>query len=629
LKTTYDASADPAKFQAELKKLRAETKFEALIQLIKPTYVGRIDGLASLTNRILKVTQKYYDTNANRMRTHTIAETNQKMQTLLQEIDRRNPPTDLPNLEQTLFQGLHESIQRKVLSTLHQLPPAYLSENLARYNALVKAATLGEDKERAIARQIRSVTAAPQNRSYTRSQQQRPGSGPRTFLAHGEHNEEEQETQENIRATTRGGLKYVCPATFMTTHPEDETYLMACMIEASIEMVDILYDEEEKCDGFAGVTIAEQALRTASGTRSPIKCFGCNGLPQFEQNNKAFHLWKDCPNKAQHTVWANFQKNLSLFRQERDRRRAEKQKYYGPQDDERTPAARTLTTNAHWNEMGYPSRSVKEQIDVIASNGTAPSVRRTMLAALKAKLGKGKLAEVDEDDDEEEEEERTSAIARIGKKRRKDKSGKILLMYMQKDNKEESPASSVPRTMLAASKGKYPLQIAYKLPHIQFPIGDGQTTQDSAKLTGLLDTGGCCMMGKLEYFLELQNVCPQFFHELFELNDQRYENINIGGLKDGIWITHLARIWIPYDHEGKIMRIEIGLSSELPVDMLYGVSFMRDTKMNISMGDNTVTSAYFGDTYDVVWRSPSNSPIEHIQHEAVKAPRVFLATAEE
>jgi hypothetical protein len=77
------------------------------------------------------------------------------------------------------------------------------------------------------------------------------------------------------------------------------------------------------------------------------------------------------------------------------------------------------------------------------------------------------------------------------------------------------------------------------------------------------------------------------------------------------------------------MRIIIGLSNELPVDILYGVSFMRDMNMHISMGDNTVTSAYFGDTYDLVWRAPINSPIEHIQHEAVKSLRVFLAAAKE
>jgi hypothetical protein len=52
------------------------------------------------------------------------------------------------------------------------------------------------------------------------------------------------------------------------------------------------------------------------------------------------------------------------------------------------------------------------------------------------------------------------------------------------------------RTMLAASKGKYPLRIAYALPHLKFPIGDGQTLQDRAYVTGLLDTGGCYMMGK-------------------------------------------------------------------------------------------------------------------------------------
>jgi hypothetical protein len=90
-------------------------------------------------------------------------------------------------------------------------------------------------------------------------------------------------------------LKYVCPATFMTTHPEDKTYLMACMIEASIEMVDILYDKEEERDGFAGVTIAEQALRTGQG--APSNVLGAMDFPNSNKTTKPFTCGKTVPIK--------------------------------------------------------------------------------------------------------------------------------------------------------------------------------------------------------------------------------------------------------------------------------------------------------------------------------------------
>jgi hypothetical protein len=83
------------------------------------------------------------------------------------------------------------------------------------------------------------------------------------------------------------------------------------------------------------------------------------------------------------------------------------------------------------------------------------------------------------------------------------------------------------------------------------------------------------MMGKLGWYQELHRVCPQFFDECFELAERRYESINIGGLKDGIWLTHVARLWMPYEDRGATMRIEIGLSSELPVDTLFGVNFQK------------------------------------------------------
>jgi hypothetical protein len=136
------------------------------------------------------------------------------------------------------------------------------------------------------------------------------------------------------------------------------------------------------------------------------------------------------------------------------------------------------------------------------------------------------------------------------------------------------------------------------------------------------------MMGKLEWDQELHKVCPKRFDDIFELAERRFESINIGGLKDGIWLTHVAILWMPYDDRGATMRIESGLSSELPVDTLFGVNFQRDTKMAIDLGTNKATSPYLGDTYDIVWRTPSNSDLGQIQHEAQKSPMVFVATGE-
>ena len=65
-------------------------------------------------------------------------------------------------------------------------------------------------------------------------------------------------------------------------------------------------------------SIAEQALQQASGTKIPIKCFGCANLPKYD--DEAFHLWRDCPHKAEQEVWKNFQINLQRFREERQAR---------------------------------------------------------------------------------------------------------------------------------------------------------------------------------------------------------------------------------------------------------------------------------------------------------------------
>jgi hypothetical protein len=144
----------------------------------------------------------------------------------------------------------------------------------------------------------------------------------------------------NTWTHTPTGTKYNLPMAFCATYTGNS--IVEDMVAASVEIVDLLEDEE-KPDGFAGVRIVEQVLRNASWVRRPIKCFGCQGLEKYDHN--AYHLWKDCPHKADQEVWRNFQTNLRRFREEKSRRRDERQGqggYYGPTETPTTAEPTTL-----------------------------------------------------------------------------------------------------------------------------------------------------------------------------------------------------------------------------------------------------------------------------------------------
>jgi hypothetical protein len=126
IKHSDSTYADPSKFERILKQIKAETKFLAVKQIIAPVYVGHRDDLRSLTNRILGVEQSYYDPQTRQRRFGTLTEMDQKMQALLQEINQHNLPPDMPDLEQTFFQGLHENIKLKIIDDLNAGAPASL-----------------------------------------------------------------------------------------------------------------------------------------------------------------------------------------------------------------------------------------------------------------------------------------------------------------------------------------------------------------------------------------------------------------------------------------------------------------------------------------------------------------------
>ncbi len=132
-----------------------------------------------------------------------------------------------------------------------------------------------------------------------------------------------------------------------------------------------------------------------------------------------------------------------------------------------------------------------------------------------------------------------------------------------------------------------------KLPFIRFPIGDGTTSKDQAFLLRLLGNGGCCTMGNLSYHQEIATQFPNLVAKLVDLAEKQFKSITIGGLQGGVSLTHMICYLIPYTEYGKYCALTLGLTDNLPIDTLLGISFQMDTKMSINIAGMKVHLALF------------------------------------
>jgi hypothetical protein len=183
-----------------------------------------------------------------------------------------------------------------------------------------------------------------------------------------------------------------------------------------------------------------------------------------------------------------------------------------------------------------------------------------------------------------------------------------------------------PKTFLGApSLNKYTFRVSMKLPFIQFPIGDGTTSEDNAFLSGLLDTGGCCNMGNLSYHKEIATRFPALVSEIIDLDEQKYEKITIGGIQGGVSLTHMIRYYIPYTENGKCCVLTLGLTDDLPIDTLLGIGFQMDAKISIDTAGLKAHLALFQDTYQIQMKEPRKTDPTAIAAEEHQRPMI-LAT---
>jgi hypothetical protein len=280
--------------------------------------VGRLEGTKSLSQRLLKISQRGWDKVNRRPVYKTINEVAQEYQYLLQEVDEFTLPAEIPELEAAFYQSLSADPQRKLVTTLHPNTSTTLIENIKQFNDFIQEANTAEEGLKDITRIAERAAQRQSPRGYT----PRTPQGARTFMGY-EDNEQQKQAKESVSITTDDGGIICMPIAFVATHSsactKDQQDLMAHVITT----MDDLACDTMGLTPLTASSIVKQALQQASGVRAPMKCFGCDGIPEYDQNS--FHMWRNCPHKQDKQVWTNFQNNLKCFR---DRKAAEKEEKF-------------------------------------------------------------------------------------------------------------------------------------------------------------------------------------------------------------------------------------------------------------------------------------------------------------
>jgi hypothetical protein len=162
-----------------------------------------------------------------------------------------------------------------------------------------------------------------------------------------------------------------------------------------------------------------------------------------------------------------------------------------------------------------------------------------------------------------------------------------------------------------AMSGDIVYSIANELPHLKLPVGK---QGNGYNLEGLFDTGGCSNLGWTPYFLKLADKHPQLVASIHKLEDKQMETIKIGGIGGRIEVTHILEMWMPYVHNGKPTKINIGLSTGLPITCIFGLPFQIGTKSVIDLDVQRVDSKTLGCSWRLVMKPPHRRPLESLDH---------------
>jgi len=320
-----------------------------------------------------------------------------------------------------------------------------------------------------------------------------------------------------------------------------------------------VYDKAEQiiAQAQAFVSTAEKAMRTASGMRAPMECWGCKDDPRFHNNR--FHRFANCPNKNDEEV----------------RRRAETimKKLFG--DRTRNPkkrdaaalAADVLTPQeikTGWKDLGFKSSAQANMVCALMSRSTPKRTRKKFTLI--------------EDNNPEESDYMTLVTIPV--------------------------LETVPKAPLDLTVTRY-------LPHVNFPFGVGN---ERFTIKIAVDSCAGLNLGSLDYHRGIIALFPSAVVSFVDLRDTNQE-IPVGGVgkggTSGLVVTHVV-VYRTVLKAGNVdARVAFGLSEQAAASALVGIGFLQKTKAVVSFANNedpSLVMAPLGLTLPIAFETPSVRP---------------------
>ena len=267
---TFDAAA----FDKEFRGIQGECTFLGILSVLTRDYVGK--GITKDIQKRLRDCRQVQFINGRR-RVKSVTEQHADFMRLVQEFDvDEQIPANLPNIA---FHNASWDIQQELVHMKYE-PPSECTEIGEQYKKL------SEFHEKALEAESRLTQMESMMKRMRGTNSQGPAS---SFLA-------------------------IAP-------PEEE------IMEDGPDMLDYrepdLGDLEVQCKHLnVMLSVAEKAIRKASGEVAPLECWGCKDLPEFEKDK--FHRYRSCPRRNDPRVRANFEKNLRTWTSNK------RQNQYGP-----------------------------------------------------------------------------------------------------------------------------------------------------------------------------------------------------------------------------------------------------------------------------------------------------------
>ena len=380
------------------------------------------------------------------------------------------------------------------------------------------------------------------------------------------------------------------------------------------------------------LSVAEEAIRRATGLPAPPKeCWGCTDTKFHPER---FHLFRECPNRADPDVRQNFAKRLGLFRQNRAAAGYDTSHY---NRNDTGPSVHSAIFNpVTWEANGWPNLECALILSEMTTTTASPQTRRDLVLPLLTALARH--ANTDSANDSNKCRAFHSPLTGLHDPQPPDSTDTSYygpptyynLMITGPLTSEINATLHLNHFQTTAILGRptfTPVAFSQVLPHLRLPIGPRAENQGT--ICCLIDTGASLNVGRTDYHQAIARNRPDLVVRFSMLKDEPNGSspFSIGSVNGDAPPTDIeATITYrtPYIIRGQPVVVTFALGKTIATNSILSFPFLQSIKAALLLENMTCISAVLGDTFKIEYMVPLRADSAPII--PVDAPAAYAAT---